>query len=221
MTSGSPRSGKPRRTARRPLLSEKALGGIERHLSDRERRRAELTERARLLRRAAQTAMAHLHDGQDVAGEVRAIQRETSELVRWIERHAAPDSALAHDALQESVEASLLYALHRSESLPTPAELRVEPESYLSGLADVVGEIRRLILHELSAGNVAAAEEKMIMLEDLYRLLLRFETTRAILPLKPKQDAARGILERTRGDVTMARLLHRARLPAPPAKDEP
>jgi translin len=165
--------------------------------------------------------MAHLHDGKDVAGEIAYIQKETNELVRWIERHAASDASIAHDALQESVEASLLYALHRSEALPTPADLRVEPESYLSGLADVVGEIRRLILHELSAGNVAAAEEKMVMLEELYRLLLRFETTRAILPLKPKQDAARGILERTRGDVTMARMLHRAHLPAPSTKEEP
>jgi translin len=221
MTSVSRRSGRAVPRPRRPLLSEKALSGIERHLSDRERRRAELSERARQLRRAAQTAMAHLHDGKDVAGEIVFIQKETSDLVRWIDRHAAADAPLAHDALQESVEASLLYALHRSEALPTPAELRVEPESYLSGLADVVGEIRRLILHELSAGNVAAAEEKMIMLEDLYRLLLRFETTRAILPLKPKQDAARGILERTRGDVTMARLLHRAHLPAAPTKEEP
>jgi len=164
--------------------------------------------------------MAHLHDGRDIEGEIGVIQQETHDLVRWIDRHAAADAALAHDALQESVEASLLYALHRSESLPTPAELRVEPESYLSGLADVVGEIRRLILHELSTGNVAAAEEKLTMLEDLYRLLLRFETTRAILPLKPKQDSARGILERTRGDVTMARVLHRARLPATPTKEE-
>jgi translin len=220
MTSGSRRSASPTKRRRRALLSETALQGIEHHLTDRERRRAELAERARLLRRAAQAAMAHLHDGRDVGAEIAEIQRETRDLARWIERKAAPDAALAHDALQESVEASLLYALHRSESLPTPAELRVEPESYLSGLADVVGEIRRLILHELSKGNVAAAEEKLTMLEDLYRLLLRFETTRAILPLKPKQDSARGILERTRGEVTMARVLHRARLPAAPAEGD-
>ncbi|MCI4360781.1 MAG: hypothetical protein L3J91_03685 [Thermoplasmata archaeon] len=201
-------------------MSEQALAGIERHLSDRERRRAELSERARMLRRAAQAAMAHLHDGKDVGREITAIQKETADLVRWIDRNAGPDAGLAHDALQESVEASLLYALHRNQNLPSPLDLRVEPESYLSGLADVVGEIRRLILHELSIGNVAAAEERLLMLEDLYRLLLRFETTRAILSLKPKQDSARGILERTRGDVTMARLLHRAGLPSSAVKEE-
>ena len=220
MTSGSRRSGRtPRR--RTSLLSEATLGGIERHLSERERRRAELSERARRLRRAAQTAMAHLHDGQAVGREIAAIQRDTSDLARWIVRHAPSDAPLAHDALQESVEASLLYALHRGLSMPGPAELHVEPEAYLSGLGDVVGEMRRLILHQLSIGDVAGAEERLRLLEELYRLLLRFETTRAILPLKPKQDSARGILERTRGDVTMARVLHRARLPPAPEKEAP
>ncbi|MCI4354838.1 MAG: hypothetical protein L3K06_05680, partial [Thermoplasmata archaeon] len=84
---------------RAPLLSEAALGGIERHLTDRERRRAELSERARRLRRAAQTAMAHLHDGHDISREIREIQRDTAELTRWIDRHAPADAGLAHDAL--------------------------------------------------------------------------------------------------------------------------
>jgi translin len=163
--------------------------------------------------------MAHLHDGQETVDEIAAIRASTTELVRWVGRHAPADAALAHDALQESVEASLLFALHRGDKLPGPSELAVEPESYLSGLGDVVGEVRRLILHDLSSGELPRAEERLQVLEELYRLLLRFETTRAILSLKPKQDSARGILERTRGDVTMARMLHRANLPGAPPKE--
>jgi translin len=49
-------------------------------------------------------------------------------------------------------------------------------------------------------------------MESLYHTLLGFETARAIVSLKPKQDTARALLERTRGEVTMARLLHRAGL---------
>jgi translin len=220
MTSGSRRSGSAPRRGVVPLLSEKAFFGIERHLADRERRRAELSERARRLRRAAQTAMSRLHEGQAIERELAQIRQETIALVRWIDRHAPSDAGLAHDALQESVEASLLHALHRGRRLPTPTALGVEPESYLSGLADVVGEVRRLILQDLSDGRVAAAEKRLALQEALYRLLLRFETTRAILPLKPKQDSARGILERTRGDVTMGRLLDRARLPAGSSKED-
>lgn len=158
--------------------------------------------------------MSHLHDGQPVEAEIRVTRRGLSELRRWVARRAPADVALAHDAFQEAVEACLLDALANGRPLPTPAELEVEPESYLLGLADAVGEVRRLVLHELTAGDIRAAERRLADLDALYRILLRFETTRAILPLKPKQDNARGLLEKTRGEVTLARLLHRARLPA-------
>jgi len=160
--------------------------------------------------------MAHLHDGREVQAEIAQTRRELGDLARWVRAHAAADAPLAHDALQEGVEACLLDALHRDRPLPTPRDLGVEPEEYLLGLADAVGEVRRLVLHDLSMGRVDVAERRMLTLEALYRILLRFETTRAILPLKPKQDAARSILERTRGEVTMARLLQRAHLPSDP-----
>lgn len=221
MTSGSRRSADRGRSAPTPLLSEAALAAIERHLGDRERRRDELAERARHLRRAAQGAMGRLHDRQEVGREMAALGRETRELQAWVHRSAAADAGLAHDALQESVEAQLLFALDRDAPLPTPKALGVEPETYLSGLGDVVGEVRRLVLHDLSEGRIPRAETRLRLLEELYRILRRFETTRAILPLKPKQDTARSLLERTRGEVTMARMLDRARLPSSGREERP
>jgi translin len=163
--------------------------------------------------------MSRLHEGHDVALAVEETRRELASLGAWIRRNAPADAPLAHDALQEAVEACLLYALSMDRRLPGPDELQVEPEAYLLGLADTVGEVRRIVLHDLSAGRVDEAERRLLTLEALYRILLRFETTRAILPLKPKQDAARGMLEKTRGEVTMARLLVRARLPAAPGSE--
>lgn len=163
--------------------------------------------------------MARLHEGRPVTSELVAVRRELAALARWVAREAPADAPLAHDAFQEAVEACLLEALEAGRELPGPEALGVEPESYLLGVADAVGEVRRLVLHDLSRGEVVAAERRLATLEGLYRILLRFETTRAILPLKPKQDAARGILEKTRGEVTMARLLHRARLPAGRAEE--
>ncbi|HEY6237563.1 MAG TPA: hypothetical protein VIZ68_00050 [Thermoplasmata archaeon] len=192
---------------------------MERHLSRREERRTALAERARQLRRNAQIAMSRLHEGHDVALAVEETRRELASLGAWIRSNAPADAPLAHDALQEAVEACLLYALSMDRRLPGPDELRVEPEAYLLGLADTVGEVRRIVLHDLSAGRVDEAERRLLTLEALYRILLRFETTRAILPLKPKQDAARGMLEKTRGEVTMARLLVRARLPPGPGSE--
>ena len=74
----------------------------------------------------------------------------------------------------------------------------------------MVGEIRRLTLADLTAANVVGAAERLALMESVYHTLLGFETARAIVSLKPKQDTARALLERTRGEVTMARLLHRA-----------
>jgi len=217
MTSGSHRSG--RRAV--PLVRESTLRRVERHLAAREARRTELFERARALRRAAQVAMAHLHEGRAVGREMKEVRAGLASLSTWVRRTAPADAALAHDAFQEGVEACLLEALAADRPLPGPDELHVEPESYLLGLGDAVGEVRRLVLHDLAHGRVDDAERRLALLEALYRILLRFETTRAIVPLKPKQDAARGIVEKTRGEVTMARLLHRARWPASAPEDGP
>jgi len=195
------------------------VSAIDAHLKARELRRTQLAERARRLRRDAQNAMARLHGGEVVAAEVAKIRLETRALARWVRRNAAVDAGLAHDALQEGVEATLLLALHQHERLPSPARLGVDPEEYLAGLGDTVGEVRRLILSDLAHGRVADAEATLGTMEQLYQLLLRFETTRAIVALKPKQDTARALLERTRGEVTMARVLARAQLPPPPEEE--
>jgi translin len=195
------------------VVDETVVAAIDAHLKHREARRTELAERARRLRRDAQAAMTRLHAGDPVAADVAQVRTETRNLAAWVRQHAAPDAALAHDALQEGVEAALLFALHEGRGLPSPGQLGVDPEEYLAGLGDTVGELRRTILSALTAGDVDGAEASLATMEQLYRLLLRFETTRAIVALKPKQDTARSLLERTRGEVTMARVLERARWP--------
>lgn len=210
--SGSRRSGSPG-AAPRELVPEATLTAIERHLRARERRRTDLAERARRLRRNAQSSMTRLHAGADVRREILAVRRETAALAKWVAQHAAADAPLAHDALQEGVEASLLEALARGGVLPSPSNLGVGPEEYLLGLGDAVGELRRLVLADLAAGRLEDAERRLSELEALHHILLRFETTRAIVALKPKQDAARGLVEKTRGEVTMARMLARAHWP--------
>lgn len=210
MRSGSPSSGDGGPAGAR--VPEPVLGAIEAHLRQRELRRDELHQRARRLRRAAQGAMGRLHEGQDVSAELAEVRRSAAELADWLRREGRGDEALAHDALQESAEALLLDAVVRGVPLPGPQELGMDPEPYLMGLGDTAGEVRRLALDRLGAGDLPGAEAHLRTLDHLVRTLMRFDTTRAIVALKPKQDAARSLLERTRGDVTMARVL-RGRLP--------
>ena len=148
------------------------------------------------------------------------MQGATRALAEWIRSEAREDEAMAHDAFQESVEASLLAAVLARRPLPGPDELGVAPEIYLQGLGDVVGEMRRLILSQLHQGDLARADELLGEMEQMFRTLMRFDTTRAIVQLKPKQDTARSLLERTRGEVTMAHLLARSH-PSSPAGGPP
>ena len=207
MTSGSPRSG----DGRSARLPEPVLGGIETHLQQRERRRADLHERARVLRRLAQGTMGRIHEGHDVAEPIAELRREARALTEWLVRDGRGDEGLAHDAIQESVEALLLDAVVHGSPLPGPSDLGVEPEPYLLGLGDLAGEVRRLALDRLAAGDVPGAEAQLATMEHVYRSLMRFDTARAIVALKPKQDVARSLLERTRGDLTMAKMLGRQR----------
>jgi translin len=218
MTSGSPSSGK---RSISPGVPEAVLATIDAHLRQRELRREELYERARRLRRLSQTTMTHLHGGDPSTAQLAEIRRGLSELSDWLHREGRGDEGMASDALQESVEAILLGAVVDGVPFPGPTELGVEPEPYLLGLGDAIGEVRRRILDHLGRDDVPGAEAELTLMESLTRSLLRFDTTRAIVPLKPKQDTARALLERTRGEVVMARHLVRIRDAAAPSKEGP
>jgi translin len=157
--------------------------------------------------------MGQIHEGKDVRAELAEIQDTARSLTEWLHQEGRGDEGLAHDALQESAEALLLGAVVRGAPLPGPGELGLEPEAYLMGLGDVVGEVRRLALDRLRHGDLDGAEAHVATMEHLFRSLMRFDTTRAIVSLKPKQDVARSLLERTRGEVTMARVMSGRSLP--------
>jgi len=209
MTSGSPSSDSARPPA--PAgISATTLASIEAHLRQRELRREELYQRARRLRRLAQSTMSRLHSEHAVPPAVAEVRRDLSELADWLRREGRGDEGLALDALQEGVEAVLLAAIIDGTPLPGPYDLGVDPEPYLLGLGDVVGEVRRQVLDRLAHDDLSGAEAYLALMDVLTRDLLRFDTTRAIVQLKPKQDTARSLLERTRGEVVMARLHLRA-----------
>jgi translin len=164
--------------------------------------------------------MTRLHAEHSTPPAVADVRTELTELSDWLRREGRGDEGLAHDALQEGVEALLLAAILAGTALPGPSDLGVDPEPYLLGLGDVVGEVRRLVLDRLAHDDLAGAEAYLALMDALTHDLLRFDTTRAIVQLKPKQDTARSLLERTRGEVVMARFHLRSHTVGPgPARE--
>ena len=109
------------------------------------------------------------------------------------------------DALKEYVEAHVTCALIRGQELPLPEELDVAPNVYLNGLAEVVGELRRRCLDVMRQGYSEEVERMLNLMDEIYALLITIDYPDALTNgLRRQTDLARGIVERTRGDVTIS-----------------
>ncbi len=106
---------------------------------------------------------------------------------------------------QEYCEAAMLWTCVREQSFPSPQELAISPLSYLLGLADTVGELRRLCLDSIRAGHVDQAVRSFRQMETILDGLFSFDFPKGLLPrLRSKVDSARNIVNRTRADITLA-----------------
>ncbi len=77
--------------------------------------------------------------------------------------------------------------------------------AYLNGLAEAVGELRRHLLDILRAGEVERCEECLAVMDEVYGILVTFDYPDAMTGgLRRTTDNVRGILERTRGDLSLA-----------------
>ncbi len=121
---------------------------------------------------------------------------------------AHPDlyySGYTQDAFKEVVEAHLTYAVIRGLPLPTPEALEMEPATYLLGMAEAATELRRFILDIMRQEDAHSAEAERLLawMDAIYDELVAFDFPDAITGgLRRQTDVVRGVLERTRGDLT-------------------
>jgi translin len=128
------------------------------------------------------------------------------------------------DALKEWVEAHLTLIFVQGESaaeplgleLPPPGELEIPYSTYLNGLCEAASELRRRSLDLMRRGEMARAERLLATMDAVYEVLMSFGYPDAITGgLRRRVDQLRGVLERTRGDLTnslqMERLLEAMR----------
>ena len=163
---------------------------------------------SRAITRSSSIAIKHVHRGElDEAAALIEQTRGEVEKVRSATEHNVDlwHAGFVQDALKEFVEASLSYAFLCDGNQPTHQGLGVEAAPYLNGLAEAMGELRRSILDCIRHADVARAESLLEIMDEVYYLLLTFDYPEAMtLGLRRRVDQLRGILERTRGDVTLS-----------------
>ncbi len=121
---------------------------------------------------------------------------------------AYPDlyfTGYVQDALKELAEAHIVHALVTDAALPDPDALGVDYAAYLNGLGEAAGELRRYTLDIIRRDNSARCEKMLSAMDDIYSLLVTMDFPDALTGgLRRTTDMVRGVLERTRGDLTVA-----------------
>jgi len=163
---------------------------------------------ARSLTRHSANAIRAIHRNErDIASENLDIAKI---LVKSLKKNLRdfPDiyyAGYTQDALKEYAEANIVFGLCLDNTLPSPEDLDLEYNTYLKGLAETVGELRRRILDILRSGHSNEAELLLGYMDDIYAVLTTMDYPEAITGgLRRWTDLARGIIEHTRGDMTIS-----------------
>ena len=108
------------------------------------------------------------------------------------------------DAQKEYAEGTLFLALVEGKQLPDPVELGIDAAAYLNGMGEAAGELRRYLLDGMRRGDLSRSEEILQAMDNIYSVLVTMDFPDAITGgLRRTNDMVRGVLERTRSDLTL------------------
>lgn len=171
--------------------------------------RDEALKQARELTRHASLAIRAIHreEPDEAQSEIDQARELAHALTNTLKTNH-PDLFFAgytQDAIKEYCEACLTVAMIKGEALPTPQELGADPPAYLNGLTETLGELRRRCLDLLRPGYSAEVERLLALMDDVFTQLVTMDYPDAITDgLRRRTDLARGIIERTRADITVS-----------------
>ncbi len=187
-------------------IDEIAARSLDEFRAKHERREQAIKVSREVVRTSANAIRAihrnELDEARELIAAAGSLVRETQQT---LEGH--PDlyfTGYTQDAQKEYAEACAVFAFIARAELPLPADIGVETPSYLNGLAEAASELRRYILDSLRRDDDSRAEELMRYMDDVYNILVVMDFPDALTSgLRRTTDQLRGVLERTRGDLTM------------------
>ncbi len=186
------------------MLSKNDIHQIQAELLSYDKAREQLQTLTRSVTRLCSWAIIQVHRGNLIQANKTISEAKDSldDLQTLLSTHSElPQFGQVLVAFQEYAEARLLYQLKKSGKVATLKEVGTGSTAYLLGMLDFVGEMRRMILDSLRGENAEEAQKLLTTMESLYEDLMSLDRTSILPNFRHKLDAARRILETTRGDV--------------------
>jgi translin len=186
---------------------EKVIQEVKQELMEKNKVRDETHESMRKATSLSKQAILLIH--QKRIKDAQEMLESAKEMISSLQKLAdeCPEiiyGGMFSAALQEYSEANIFLMLVKEGRFVTPSEIHVPSVDYVLGLADVIGEYRRLALDNLREGKVEAGEECLKIMDQVFMQLLALDEAYMLVPgLRHKSDIARRIIENTRGDITL------------------
>ena len=191
---------------------EEISKAIRERLDKKDSARENALKTSRQIIRECRSAIASLQKGNDPEENMERARKAHAQLKKMLA--GFPDllsAGYAVDAEQELAEAEILASCTCGKEAPSPEDIGVEDEAFVLGMADSIGEMRRLLLDRLMKDDVEAAGLMLGKMERFFNMLMTFEYPDALIATKRKQDVARGLIEKSRGELAMATQMSRLR----------
>ena len=186
------------------MLAKSDIDRIQAELLSYDKAREKLQELTRNATRLCGWAIIQVHRG-NIAQATKTLndaKESLDELQGLLSAHSElPQLGQALVAFQEYAEARLVFQMKKNGKLASLREVGTSSTAYLLGMLDFVGEMRRMTLDELRRGNADEAQKLLSTMEKVYEDLMSLDRTSILPNFRRKLDAARRILETTRGDV--------------------
>ena len=184
---------------------KETLERIREELAKKDKSRQEIHMATRRAARLSKQAIFQIH--KENLEKAKETLKEAKKILEGIESIANDYPDLLYvgsidSAFQEYAEANILLGLIEESRFVSFEELEVPMSSYVLGLADVVGELRRRALESLRKGGISEAEECLRLMESIYEEIINLEEIQVLISsLRRKCDTARRIIEATRAEI--------------------
>jgi len=187
------------------VLSKSDMHQIQAELLSYDKAREQLQTSTRTITRLCSWAIIQVHRGNlsQASKTLSEAKDSLDELQTLLTSHSElPQFGQVLVAFQEFAEAKLLWHLRKNGKIATLKEVGTGSTAYLLGMLDFVGEMRRMTLDALRREEAEEAQKLLSSMESIYEDLMSLDRTSILPNYRHKLDAARRILEATRGDVS-------------------